>query len=139
MKTFKFRLAAVLRVRAHTESEAKNELAAAARDRLEGERAIDRIRIRRSEALAKAKQSLPDLRALDRLLDVLDILEEEAKSALSVLLQEEESARQRWLHARKELQSLERLRERDLEAYRLEYERRAQRELDEWAVLRYAA
>ncbi|MBV6489712.1 MAG: flagellar export protein FliJ [Fimbriimonadaceae bacterium] len=139
MKKFRFRLAAVLRVRAHAETEAKNEFAAAARARLEGERAVERIQTRRREALSQAKQSLSDLRALDQLLHALDLQEVEAKSALSILLQEEEAAHQRWLHARKELQSLERLRERDLEAYRLEYDRRAQRELDEWAVLRCSA
>ncbi|BBO24222.1 MAG: hypothetical protein AMXMBFR19_07150 [Chthonomonadaceae bacterium] len=139
MKKFRFRLAAVLRVRAHAETEAKNEFAAAARARLVGERAVERIQTRRREALSQAKQSLSDLRALDQLLHALDLQEVEAKSALSILLQEEEAAHQRWLHARKELQSLERLRERDLEAYRLEYDRRAQRELDEWAVLRCSA
>ncbi|HQU18918.1 MAG: flagellar export protein FliJ [Fimbriimonadaceae bacterium] len=139
MKKFRFRLAAVLRVRAHAETEAKNEFAAAAKATLEGERAVERIQSRRREALSQAKQSLSDLRALDQLLHALDLQEVEAKSALSILLQEEEAAHQRWLHARKELQSLERLRERDLEAYRLEYDRRAQRELDEWAVLRCSA
>lgn len=139
MKKFRFRLAAVLRVRAHAETEAKNEFAAAAKARLEGERVVERIQTRRREVLSQAKQSLSDLRALDQLLHALDLQEAEAKSALSILLQEEEAAHQRWLHARKELQSLERLRERDLEAYKLESDRRAQRELDEWAVLRCSA
>jgi flagellar export protein FliJ len=69
----------------------------------------------------------------------LDDEERFARTALTVMVNEEEAAERAWLLRRKELRSIELLREKDLTEWAYEQDRTEQAALDEWAVMRRAA
>ncbi len=69
-------------------------------------------------------------------------LEDESRAILTtigVLEDEESKAMSFWIEAKKEVKALENLREKAVDEYNLEQNRKEQAELDEWAVLRRSA
>lgn len=61
---------------------------------------------------------------------------EEARQVVMIRRDEEDGAKEKWLQARRDRQAMDKLKERALTVYLTEEQRREQRDLDEWAVLR---
>ena len=139
MSRFAFRLDKLLRYRTTLEKQAKDEYLACRAKRIEGEFEIEKIKGRRIESLSFSSTTLPDRVAHERFLSRLDDEQRAVEAAVAVLQGEEDVARGKWLVTKKDLEALQKLREKDLEAWQLEEERKEQRALDEWAVLRRVA
>ncbi|MFQ3669372.1 MAG: flagellar FliJ family protein [Fimbriimonadaceae bacterium] len=84
-------------------------------------------------------RDLEEHRALEIRLSKLDDDERHLLTVLDVLRQDEEMRRREWLAAKRDLDVLEKLREKALEDWTLSESRREQAELDEWSSLRRAA
>jgi flagellar export protein FliJ len=133
---FKFRLEKVLDYRKRLEEAAKRKFIERKAERISCEGEIEAVRARRKELGRAAGSSVVTRLELGAHFAKADDDENVAKIALGVLLDEEAAAEREWIHAKRELQVIEKLRENRLAEWQLEDSRRAQNELDEWAVLR---
>lgn len=107
--------------------------------RLQKELEIEEMDVRASKSTMTPCNSVPDLIAKQEYLRFLHDVRRAELAALALCEQEEEAAKEDWLTAKRELQSMEKLHELDLEAFTLEEQRRTQNELDELALLRRPA
>ncbi|MCH7904081.1 MAG: flagellar FliJ family protein [Armatimonadetes bacterium] len=139
MTRFKFRLERLMDYRRLQEKWAKDEFVGARRRRLDGESQVEQVKTIRTKALDGTFPKLPDRLAHEAHLDRLDAEQGALEAAVSVLLGEEESARDSWIETKQNLEALEKLRAKDYEEWQVVEGRREQAELDEWAVLRRAA
>lgn len=139
MKTYKFKLQTLLDHRKNLEHSAEEEFLIARARRIECEHDIDGCAKMKDIALGGKPRNLDGLRELDRYLERLNDEARALLSTLSVLLDEEESARQAWLSARTEAEVVMKLREKDYQEWRTAMDRQEQKDLDEWAVIRRAA
>jgi flagellar export protein FliJ len=106
---------------------------------LEAEAELAAMQSRRAEVLAKPCGSLDDRIALELYVFRLDDQERCQALVIEALEGEEESKRLQWIESRKDLEAIQKLRDRSLSEWELEATRKEQAELDEWAVLRSAA
>ena len=106
---------------------------------MDGEAQVDEVKTIRTKALDGTFPKLPDRLAHEAHLDRLDAEQSALEAAVSVLLGEEESARDAWIETKQNLEALEKLREKDYQEWQLVEGRREQAALDEWAVLRRSA
>jgi len=136
---FEFRLQKVLEFRKMQEGWAKDSYLDSRAARLEVEAKILNVHTRRGNLLVNTPTDISSRRALESTLLYLDAQEREEKLVLNILIAEEDTALQAWHHAKRELETLDRLRETALEEHRLEENRKEQAELDEWSVMRRAA
>ena len=136
---FEFRLQKVLEYRERLEGFAKDAYLDARSSRLAAEATLLEIRGRRGNLLECTATDLDSRRALEATLLSLDDQERAEKLVLNVLIGEEETAMTAWIFAKRELESLVRLREAALKEYELEQNRQEQKELDDWAIMRRAA
>ena len=139
MARFEFRLERLMDYRRLQEKWAKDEFVGARRRRLDGEAQVDEVKTIRTKALDGTFPKLPDRLAHEAHLDRLDAEQSALEAAVSVLLGEEESARDAWIETKQNLEALEKLREKDYQEWQLVEGRREQAALDEWAVLRRSA
>lgn len=144
MKPFRNRLARVLRLRRILEREAlgtwgSSEAAArdgeAAREQAVGDvlGGLEATRERRASEQFSARDALADERAIDELRQRLSFRRAQAMQ----LRAQSESDRESWSAARADVESLERLEQRERERHRSESEREEQIELDERAGSRF--
>ena len=136
MSKFHFRLQSVLNYRSELEETAKSIYLAAQASRVELERTMVTTRVQRASVLANSAKDIISRLDLQNHVERLDSDESTMKSALNVLMDEEEAAKTRWLFARREHEVLRKLREKALEHWTAEESRLEQSALDEWAVLR---
>ena len=139
MHKFRFRLESVLHYRREVESQAKEGYLMARARRLEQEIALDRIVREREERLRTAMQTVNERMAMDAYVMRLQLEFEQGEIIRNVLATEEDQAREAWEEARRELESLEKLKEKRFQEWLLEVRREEQRNLDEWATMRRAA
>lgn len=139
MRKFMFRLQRVLDARAAWEDVARREFQAARAATLAAEGEIERLRARKSDLLARPALDLAERQALERAVLAIDDAIRHQKVIVEQCAYEEEWTRDRWIETRRDLQVMEKLRERDFEAYRLDMARREQAEMDEFGVLRRVA
>lgn len=139
MPRFQFRLQKVLEYRGTMEDRAKDAYLEARVSRLACEQEIEVVRDRRRRYLQEPVHDLDEYRVLEILLSKLDDDERHLLTILDVLRHDEEVRRQAWLAAKRDLEVLEKLREKALEDWTLTETRREQAELDEWSSLRRAA
>jgi flagellar export protein FliJ len=139
MSDFAFRLQKVFEYRELEEQWAKDHLLACMARIAEVEDEAVRIETMRKEAISSTEASLMGRQQLENLLATFSIQESGVRSLVRELESEAEEARQVWFAKRKEKAALETLRDKAYEEWRLESERRIQRELDEWAVMRRSA
>ncbi len=139
MAKFAFRLEKLLEYRRMQEGWAKDAYLAARARRIEGEQEIEELQGRRTEALQASPSTVQAMLDLEAYLVRLDDLERDMEVALSVLKDEEETARQEWIRARTDAEALQKLRDNEFADWLREENRREQAELDEWAVTRRAA
>ena len=138
MKPLRSRLARVLRLRRILEREAlgtwgSSEAAAsdgeAARDKAVGDvlGGLEATRELRASEHFNARDALADERSIDDLRQRLAF----RRANATQLRTQSESDRESWSVTRADVESLERLEERERERHRLEFERQEQNELDE--------
>lgn len=138
MKKFRFRLAAALSLRSFGKNQAALELAAASSRRLEHEQAMHAKRAelqQQSEACMPARgQSIAAAEMVRRQssLAYLRTELEQLQTKHTQLLAKEADCRRALMQARQEEQSLLRLKQKGIEAHRLELER-----ADELAVMEF--
>jgi flagellar export protein FliJ len=143
VSAFRFRMARLQHVRGLEEQIARELFLSADRTAREAESAADaaRLAITDAERELRAVQSKPriDIRQLfahQRHLDRRRELRMQALARARALRVQAEGLRSRWSERRQELRGLERLEERDLEAWRQDELVREARELDEVAIAR---
>lgn len=139
MSEFEFRLQRILDYRQLVEGWAKDAFLEARLARLEGEAMLDRLAEKRAELLHKPAESLPDRQAMQACLEKLEEDERQQRIVNEMLEADEEKRRDAWVEARREVQTLEKLRDRAFAVWLKEENRREQRELDEWALQRRPA
>lgn len=139
MSEFRFRLQRVLEYRELVEGWAKDAYLEARAAHLEAIAEIDKIDARRGALVFGGAQTLEDRRTLEACLEKLADDERQQKVVIAMLADDESKRQEEWLEARKELQSLEKLRDAALADWIKEENRREQKELDEWALQRRSA
>ncbi len=139
MAKFKFRLEKLLEYRRLQEKWAKEAYLEALARRVETEHEVEQAKRHRAYVLQAKPCGLDERVSLDAYVTRLEDELRAAESALAVLANETESALQEWHRARSDSEAMEKLRQRELEFWTQEQNRREQTELDEWAVLRRAA
>lgn len=138
MPRFRFRLQKVLEYRGTIEERAKDAYLEARVARLACEQEIGALRDQRRRYLLEPVHGLEGFRSLEILLSKLDDDERHLLTILDDLQRDEESRRQDWLAAKRDLEVLEKLRQKALDDWTLTETRREQAELDEWSALRRA-
>ncbi len=136
---FEFRLQKVLEYREMLEGRAKDSYLDSRAARLEVEASLLVLHNRRGNLLENTPSDLNSRRALESTLLHFDDQERSDNLVLNVLKAEEETALEAWQFAKREVETLARMREVALEEYNLEESRKEQAALDEWAVLRRSA
>lgn len=144
MSAFSFRLEKVLELRRHVERETAAKLARA-RTEVETARqamaALESARSAGRDHLARAHgagSSIGQLQNLQYVLDRIGHLIDEAMTAANSAEQNVNAVLADMAVALRERRILDRLRERDLESWRIEQQRAEQRSMDEAALVRHA-
>ncbi len=139
MRKFAFSLKSVLDYRRLVEQWAKDAFLEAQKKRLQAEESIILVHKRRAHALAQDACSLQERRTLQDYLDHLDDEERDLKFIAEMLSEEEETARLEWVEKRRDVDVLEKLRQKQLDEWNIEFNRWEQKQLDEWSVTRRKA
>lgn len=139
MRNFEFRLERVLEYRRLQEGWAKDALREAQAALAESERALERILDERESALTQDPKSVEGLIDLESYVTRLEDDAEAQRNVIAILAEEVEKARQEWIEARRALQTMERLREREYQQWEAELAREEQKALDEWTHSRRPA
>lgn len=139
MKKFEFRLEKVLDYRQMVEGWAKTAYLEARAKRLAAETERTLIEDHRRNLLRQPVQGLGEHLALERSLLKLDDDERAQDVIVNVLAEEEVRAMGDWIEAKRDLEAIVKLRAKAYEAWRYGEEREEQRQLDDFAVARYAA
>lgn len=138
MAKFSFRLAKILELRRMEEDWARDAYMECQARRIVAEHERDRMIETMNRPIA-AGQSMTDLMALQAYRERLEDEVRAAAAAIAVLENEEESAKETWLERRRDAEALQKLRDKEFAEWMLEENRREQRDIDEWAVLRRAS
>ena len=140
MAKFKFRLETLHQLRIREAVEAKLAFIQAQRARFEMEDYLVELALKRRESISgEPSQTYADRVSLQAWMDSLDLQQQHAEAALTVLLDEEEACQHIWHQCQQAADALEKLREHHKQEFDLEQSRKEQSELDEWAVLRRTA
>lgn len=107
--------------------------------RLAKEREIEKIALHSRESSEAHFTSVRDLIMKQNYLNFLEDSLRAEQAALALCEQEEDAAKSEWLAAKRELQSMEKLYELDLQAHTLKLQRAEQNEMDELALMRRAS
>jgi flagellar export protein FliJ len=137
---FQFRLQKILEYRETQEAEAKRHFLERRAATLEAEGMIASIKeVRRAAIEHSSARNLGALIELEARLIQIDDEERFAVSALSVIRDEEATAETLWHERHRDAEAIRKLRAHAMEEWELSENRREQKELDEWSVLRRAA
>jgi flagellar export protein FliJ len=139
MAKYRFKLEKLLEYRHLQEKWAKDEFLSRRAKKLEGEKQIELIKERRTEAAGRNYQTLEERRAQEAYVARLEDEKRGFEAAVAVLTGEEEVARVKWLNVKKDAEALEKLKQKDFELWTTEEQRRVQNELDEWSIQRRAS
>lgn len=139
MPKFRFRLQKLLELRRIEEAEAKDAYLQAKSSRIEAEAEVDKLASRRHQIAEQQRYSINEMIAAQKYIHRLEDEEGHMRSALGVLLDEEESAKANWVARKQEAEAFEKLKEKEYEEWQREEARREQADLDEWAVQRRAS
>ncbi len=133
---FAFRLQKVLDYRHLLEEEAKQKYLDCKAARLKQEAVLAHVRAERSRSFEQRVSDVNGYLEIHAQAAKFGDDEVLAKLALDVLCNEEDAAEEAWHARRRDLETLEKLREQAKEEWDLEQSRREQAELDEWVVMR---
>jgi len=139
MAKFQFRLQKLYEYRLMQEKWAKDEYLACMSKRIAGEQEVQKIYESRVAATSVTYSSIQDRLAQEQFVARLESDQRAVEAAVAVLEGEEDTARENWLDTKKNAEALGKLREKELEGWLLEENRREQGELDEWSVMRRIA
>jgi len=139
VKRFEFSLQRVLDYRRLVEGWARDQFLETQARRFEAEADREIIGARRQQVLKTEPSTVGELLDLERYLVRLEDEERTQDVLISILLNEEEQARESWTERRQEAEALEKLRERQHEEWRLDQDREEQKALDEWTITRRRA
>lgn len=139
MAKFNFRLESILTFRRKLEESAKTTYLEARARRLDAEFDLQAIVESRRTTLHRGVPCLENRLALDAYLARLEDQARAQHSVIGVLTDEEEQARKKWITARQDSESIQKLRDKEYESWQRDQLRKEQSELDEWSVLRRAA
>ena len=139
MTKFRFRLQQLLEYRRLQEKWAKDAYMEAVSRRIQAETEVEFVKSRRSLAQKSHPNGLQELVSLDTYLTKLDDDQRAQETALSVVLDEVESALQEWTTAKQNAAAIEKLRESEYSDWKRTLERKEQSDLDEWSSQRRAA
>lgn len=108
-------------------------------ERLAGEEELEQMKRKRrslaSETVSDFSQLVQQQHALSR----MESLEKAFLAALAVLANEEEAAYKAWMARKTDAEAIDKLREKALDLWEKEQEKKEQAALDEWAVMRRTA
>ena len=107
--------------------------------RIEAEFDLEGVNKTRELALNHEVSCLESMRALDSYLAKLEDEVQHINSAIGVLVDEENAAKDLWIQAKQDADALQKLHDAEFEEWKKEEARREQNELDEWATTRRAA
>lgn len=138
MAKFTFRLTKILELRRMEEDWARDFYAECQAKRIVAEHERDQL-IERLNRPVAAGARLTDMIALEAYRVRLEDEVRAAGAAIAILENEEEAAKEVWLDKRKDAEALQKLHDKEYAEWLLEENRREQRDIDEWAVLRRAA
>lgn len=136
MTKFNFRLQKVLDHKRHLEDEAKTAYLTGRALRVHAESELEVIGMQRQALYIRSALSLHDRLALEACNERLDDEATQKKIEIGVLEQDEDQLHDAWIEARKEVETLSRLRDEAFREWLAEAGRKEQAELDEWAVTR---
>lgn len=139
MRKFQFRLQKVLEHRETLEEDAKQTFLSARAQTLEAEALLANMQGLRAQTAQQQAPTLADRLALERFIGLLKDREYDQGIVIQTLQDEEEGFRRGWIQARQDAEAIRKLKEKALEDWKLEADRKEQADLDEWAVLRRAA
>lgn len=139
MPDFHFRMQKLLEYREMREEWAKDALLDSQNRLREGRNALTAIQERRAAALGWHGVGLADRRSLESYLCRLDTAEHAQEQVVALLEDDEALAREERVQAKQDLEALEKVRDKDMAEWKVEENRREQREIDDWASLRRAA
>ena len=139
MAKFDFRLEKLFEYRQLQEKWAKDEYLACMAKRIEGEDEVQRIYESRVEAGNITYSELDHRLSQEQFLSRLESEQRAVEAAVAVLEGEEETARLKWIETKQNAEALEKLKQKAVEEWIVEENRREQGELDEWAVMRRSA
>lgn len=139
MPRFQFRMQKLLDHRHRLEAAAKEAYLLARSRRLTAEEQLERMILDRSLLSLMTCSTLPELVQKEAALTRMENEEAHMKSAIAILLNEEEGGQKRYLEAKRDAEAIGKLRERALDLWQKEENKREQAEIDEWAVTRRAA
>lgn len=139
MSKFHFRLGRVLDLRREEEKSAKERFMEARARRIEAEFDLEGVNKTRQLALNHEVSCLESMRALDSYLAKLEDEVQHINSAIGVLVDEENAAKNLWIQSKQDADALQKLHDAEFEEWRKDEARREQNELDEWATTRRAA
>lgn len=138
MADFKFRLEKLLELRRMEEDWARDTYLEAQAKRIVAEHERDALARILKQPIASTA-NLQELRAAQVYRERIEDEVRASETVIGILEQEEEGYKQVWLDRRKDAEALEKLKEKDFQEWMLEENRREQRDIDEWAVLRRAS
>ncbi len=122
--------------RRYLEKSAKDVWMLKRAERLAGEEELEQMRVKRrglaSETVMEFTQLVQQQHALSR----MESLEKAFLAALAVLANEEEAAYSLWMIRKTDAEAIDKLREKALDQWEKEQEKKEQAALDEWAVMR---
>ncbi len=139
MRRFEFRLEKVLAYRCLQEEWAKEALREAQAALGEAEIELTRIERERAAALLKKPKSIEAMIDLESYVAKLEDDAEAQKSVISILEDEVERARLEYLEAKRAVETMEKLKQRELEEWEAELNREEQKSLDDWTSTRRPA
>ena len=139
MALFKFRLEKLLEYRQMQEKWAQDAYMACRAKVVEAEAEAEAVARRKSTALTSRPCAIDERVSLESYVTRLEDEFRAAESVVAVMECETEVAFEEWQRARQDAEAMVKLREVDLAEWTLNQNRKEQAELDEWAVMRWAA
>ncbi len=118
---------------------AKDAFLEARKRRLMAALDAERILDEKNRAQYRLPRNLNEMRTMELYLDKLECDYENQMAVVHILANDEQTAHAEWIETRKRLKAMERLYEIAKAEWQLAEDRKAQKDLDEWAALRRAA
>ena len=139
MAEFQFRLQRVLEYRQLAEGWAKDAYLEARSARLDALDGLDRIELHRGGLLRSPVKTVDDRLAMQSFLNKLEDDERHQRIVIGELEQDEAKRKTEWTERRRDVQALEKLRDKAHAEWQVEANRQEQKELDDWTTTRRAA
>ncbi len=139
MARFRFRMQRLLDHRRYLEKSAKEAWMLKRAEKLAGEEELELMKQKRRSLASETVSDFPQLVQQQHALSRMESLEKAFLAALAILANEEEAAYRVWMDRKKDAEAIDKLREKALDLWEKEQEKKEQAALDEWAVMRRTA